>query len=122
MTHCLDRRSSPRCQAVANESRLEFWVPAGRLRIEARLVNISRKGALVLAENPEAHGSHVWFRLESPVTTDWVEATIVRVGRHREIALQFPLDCPDDLLLAGTMGIDMTSMFLSRSLTSSASD
>jgi PilZ domain len=117
-----ERRSSPRCAAVKNQSRLEFAVPAGRRRTDARLVNISRDGALVVAENPPPDEAPVWLRVESPVRTDWVEAMIVRIGQDREIALQFPLGCPDDLLLASTVGIDLTSMILDRSSVASTFD
>ena len=88
------RRASPRCDAVRNQSRLEIAVAAGWRRTEARIVNISRDGALIVAENPEANEFPVWLRVESPVKTDWAEATIVRLGRDREIALQFPQGCP----------------------------
>jgi hypothetical protein len=52
MSHPPERRAMPRCDAVTNQSSLEFAVPTGRRRIEAGLVNISRDGALVVAENP----------------------------------------------------------------------
>ena len=49
----------------------------------------------------------VSLRMESPVKTDWVDATIVRVDPNRQIGLRFTQGCPDDLLLAGTVGIDI---------------
>ena len=122
MSHPSERRASPRCDAVENQSRLEVAVPEGRLRLEARLVNISRNGALVVTENPVSDKSPIWLRLESPVKTDWVEAMIVRLGRDREVALRFPRGCPDDLLLAGTIGIDLTSMIFDRSSAASTFD
>jgi hypothetical protein len=118
----MERRAFPRCEAVNNQSSLEFAVPAGKRRIEARLMNISRNGALLLAQTSGPYETHTWFRLECPVKTDWVEATIVRVALDRAIALTFPMGCPDDLLLASTMGIDLTSMFSSGSFASSACD
>ena len=122
MSRPSERRASPRCDAVKNQSRLEIAVPGGWRRTEAQIVNISRDGALIVAENPPADESPVWLRVESPVKTDWAEATIVRLGRHREIALQFPQGCPDDLLLAGTLGIDLTSMIIDRSSFASTFD
>jgi hypothetical protein len=95
---------------VKNQSRLEFAVSQGRERAEARLVNISRGGALIVTEKSAACEPPIWLRIESPVKTDWVESTIVRQGQNREIALKFPGGCPDDLLLAGTIGIDVRSM------------
>jgi PilZ domain len=122
VSHPPERRTSPRCVAVENQSRLEFAVPDGSRRIEARLVNISRDGALIVTENPPPYAAPIWLRIESPVKTDWVEAMIVRLGQNREIALQFPRGCPDDVLLAGAIGIDLTSMFLSGATVTSSFD
>ena len=107
MPHLAERRVWPRCDAVTNQSSMEFVTPQGRRRIEARLVNISRDGALVVAENPPAESTPISLRIESPVRTDWVDATIVRVEPNRQIGLRFTPGCPDDLLLAGTVGIDL---------------
>ncbi len=77
------------------------------------MVNISRGGALLLTRNPPDCHAPVWIRIESPVKTDWAEATTVRHGRNNEeVGVQFPHGCPDDLLLAGTIGIDLVSMFV----------
>ncbi len=110
MSHPSERRASPRCAAVKNQSRLEFAVADGRQRIEVQLVNLSRDGALIVTENALPYEPPIWLRIESPVKTDWVEATVVRVGQDQKIALSFPRRCPDDLLLAGTIGIDVRSM------------
>jgi hypothetical protein len=107
MPHSAERRAWPRCDAVKNRSRLQFATPQGGQRIEARLVNISRDGALVVAEIPPPHVTPIWLRIESPVKTDWVDATIVRLDQKRQIGLHFTRGCPDDLLLAGTVGIDL---------------
>jgi len=97
---------------LKNQSRLSFAVLGDSRRINVRLVNISRHGALIVAENPPPDEAPMWLRIESPVKTDWVEATIVRRGQNGEIGLRFPRGCPDDLLLAGAIGIDVTSMIL----------
>jgi len=110
VSHPSERRASPRCDAVENHSTLHCSVPDGSRRIEARLVNISRGGALIVADKRPPYEPPMWLRIESPVKTDWVETTIVRLGRNREIGLQFPRGCLDDLLLAGTIGIDLTTM------------
>jgi hypothetical protein len=122
VSHPAERRVAPRCDAVENRSRLEIAVPDGRRRIDARLVNISRGGALVFAENSPWFESPVWLRVESPVKTDWVETLVVRRGQDREIALKFSRGCPDDLLLAGTIGIDLTSLIMDRSIGASTCD
>jgi hypothetical protein len=74
------------------------------------MVNISRSGALLVTGNPPACHAPIWIRIESPVKTDWAEATTVRLGGNEEVGVQFPHGCPDDLLLAGTIGIDLVSM------------
>jgi hypothetical protein len=107
-----ERRVSSRCDAVENQSRLEFAVAGGKKRVEARLVNLSRAGALVLTDSPPPSDEPIWLRIESPVKTDWAKAMTVRIGPNREVALRFPLGCPDDLLVAGTVGINMISSFL----------
>jgi PilZ domain len=105
--HVDERRASPRCNAVKSWSRIEFTAPEGRRRIGARLVNISRGGALVVAGIPMPHETPVWLRIESPVKTDWVDATIVRLDQERHVGLHFTHGCPDDLLLAGAVGLDI---------------
>ena len=122
MSHFPERRDSPRCDAVENQSRLEFAVSGGRRRVEARLVNISRGGALLVADDHPPRESHVWMRIERPVKTDWAEATTVRVGENQEIGVQFPRGCPDDLLLAGTIGIDLISMIIDPATVASTYD
>ena len=107
MLHPAERRAWPRCDAVTNQSSMEYVTPQGRRRIAARLVNISRDGALLVADNSPAEETSIWLRIESPVRTDWVDATIVRVEPNRQIGLHFTPGCPDDLLVAGTVGIDL---------------
>ena len=94
----------------------------GRRRVDARLVNISRGGALLVTENRPPHEAAVWMRIESPVKTDWAEAMTVRLGQDREVGIKFPRGCPDDLLLAGTVGIDLISMIVDPSTFASAYD
>ena len=72
--------------------------------MEARLVNVSREGELMECKKLPGPDTPVSLRMESPVKTDWVDATIVRVDPNRQIGLRFTQGCPDDLLLAGTRG------------------
>jgi hypothetical protein len=106
-----ERRASPRCDAMKNQSRLEFFLPSGRRRAEARLINISRDGALIIAEESPPVDEPFRMRMESPLKTDWADATTVRVGGDNDIAIRFPGRCPDDLLLAATVGIDVSYLF-----------
>ncbi len=103
MSHLSDRRVSPRCDAVQNRSCLAFGTPNGSRRIDARLVNISRSGALVVADNPPAAATRVLLRIETPAKTEWVDARVIRVDPNRHIGLRFSHDCPDDVLLTGTV-------------------
>ena len=102
-----ERRASTRCDVVKNRSSIQFEMPEGRRRIGATLINISRNGALVLAEKPMLRAAPLSIRIDSPVRTDWVDAKVVRFNANREIGLHFPQGCPDDLLLAATVGIDL---------------
>jgi hypothetical protein len=106
-----ERRASPRCDVVKNQSRLEFHLPVGRRRVEARLINISRDGALIASGELPPCDETLRMRMESPLKTDWADAVTVRVGRDQDIAIQFPGRCPDDLLLAATLGIDLSHLF-----------
>ena len=115
MHHPNERRATPRCDVVKNRTSVQFEAPEGRRRIGATLINISRNGALVLTEKPMLRAAPLSIRIESPVRTDWVEAKVVRFNPNREIGLHFPKGCPDDLLLAGTVGIDLA--FLIRNQT-----
>jgi PilZ domain len=103
----IERRASPRCNAVKNRSSIEFETADGLRRFGATLVNISRHGALVATDKPVLHGVPISLRIENPVRTDWVDAIIVRVAPDPTIGLHFDQGCPDDLLLAGTVGIDL---------------
>jgi hypothetical protein len=108
--HPDERRASPRCTVVKNQLSIDFAAPEGPRRIGATLVNISRGGALVVADNPMSRAALVSLRIESPVRTDWVGADVVRFDPNRDIGLHFPQGCPDDLLLASTVGIDLALM------------
>ena len=110
MPHPSERRASPRCDAAQNRSGIGFATSQGGQRIDARLVNISREGALVATETPPPGATPICLRIESPVRTDWVDATIVCVDSNQQVGLRFARGCPDDLLLAGTVGIDLAYM------------
>jgi hypothetical protein len=107
---------------VENRSSIEFAVTDGRRRIGATLVNISRGGALVLADKQMLRAAPLTLRIERPVRTDWVEARVVRFEPTCEIALHFPQGCPDDLLLAGSVGIDLAYLVRNESNETTACD
>lgn len=103
-----DRRSMPRHAA-------EFAIWLGWWRgereffaIPARLVNISRGGALVTAINPPPGRHTVWICHGSPVPTECVEAKVLAVTmiRRREYGLRlvFTEPCPHRLFEAAVCG------------------
>ena len=102
--------------------RLRLETGAGSQTTDAQLVNLSRGGALVVAESPLPCEQPVWLRIERPVKTDWARAVTVRIGRNREIALRFPAGCPDDLLVAGTIGINILLSFFAENESGSHGD
>ena len=104
-----ERRASPRCDTVANRSSIEFATSQGRRRIDARLVNISRDGG----------SSHRIPRtsFNANLTANRKPRANRLGGRHDRSPrskstnrLCFTRGCPDDLLLAGTVGIDLALM------------
>jgi hypothetical protein len=108
----LDRRVSPRWVAVKNQSTLELQGEDGNRRVKATLVNISRDGALIVAdEMPPPRGSF-WFRMESPAKTDWIGVEPVRHEGSRRMGLRFVRPCPDDFLLAAMLGVDLVLSIL----------
>lgn len=105
MSDKLDRRISPRWIAVSNEITLEIHDRIGSRRAKARLVNISREGALLATDEVPPAGT-LWIRMESPARTDWVAVVPVRQDASRQVAVRFAQPCEDDLLLAATLGLD----------------
>ena len=53
--------------------------------MDARLVNISRTGALVATDWQPPDAMPVSVRIESPVRTDWADAMIVRVDPNQRL-------------------------------------
>jgi hypothetical protein len=112
MPHRLDRRISPRWVAIKNQATLEFLDEAGSRRVKARMVNISRHGALLVTEETTTLDERFWLRMETPAKTDWIGAVSVRFDQLHHIGIRFSRPCPDDFLLVAMMGIDLGSMIL----------
>jgi hypothetical protein len=108
----VERRSSPRWDAVKNHSAIEFQKAGSNRRMGAVLLNIGRHGALVSTEEIVPLEGYVFFRIESPVKTDWIRAYPVRHAGRLELGLRFHQPCLDDLLLAAMMGIDLGAIIL----------
>lgn len=108
----VERRISPRWNAMKNHSELEFHRTGSTRRTRAILINISRHGALISTEETLQLGEHVLFRIESPAKTDWIRAYPVRNAGRLEVGLRFDQPCLDDLLLAAMLGIDLGALVL----------
>jgi hypothetical protein len=121
MSDRLDGRLSPRWIAVPNEITLELQAGTGSRRVKARLVNISREGALLQSDEVPPAGS-LWMRMESPARTEWVAVVPVRRGPERQVAVRFSRPCEDDFLLAATLGLDFGAMILDGGLPRSFDD
>jgi hypothetical protein len=97
---------------MKNQACLEFVSETGRRKVGARLVNISRAGALTVTEETPALHESLWLRIEYPVKTDWIGAVTIRLGQYREVAVRFEKSCPDDFLLAAILGIDLSPIII----------
>ncbi|HEY2156160.1 MAG TPA: hypothetical protein VGH33_11055 [Isosphaeraceae bacterium] len=100
-----DRRSCPRVAARANSARLG-WDAAGRgAEIDARIVDISRSGALVEAEGWRDGPPSAWVRIVGPARTGRVPVGVVRRAAGGRVAVAFEGPCPTELLLSATLGL-----------------
>jgi len=104
-----ERRRSPRLQTVPNLAVLE-WRDRSRTRSsEGIILNISEHGALVFSDSFPQLGENVLIRLKRPIRSDWTGSIVVRHNQQKNVAIDFRLGCPYDLLLAATVGIDIVS-------------
>jgi hypothetical protein len=104
-----DRRSMPRHAAAEFAIWLGWWRGEQEFfALTARLVNISRGGALVTAIGPPPERHLVWICHSSPEPTECVEAKVLEVTRVRRrewaLRLAFTEPCPHGLLEAALCG------------------
>jgi pSer/pThr/pTyr-binding forkhead associated (FHA) protein len=97
-----ERRASCRYPVTDAEAVLS-WSLQSRVS-NARLLDISQTGVLVLSEAVPPAGERIWFRLETPQITDWVEVVPKgsapgTAGAHR-VRLAFREACPYDIFRA----------------------
>jgi len=99
-----ERRRAPRYSTVTNAAFLA-WYEEGRTRITpARLRNISTVGIFIVANEVPLEGQGAWFRVDEPMLTAWVKASVVcRAGKH-EAGLDFLDQCPYEIFKAATQG------------------
>jgi hypothetical protein len=94
-----DRRLMPRHEAAGHPVWLGWWRgKEAYFSNPARLLNLSRGGALLLVKDPPPEGQAVWLCVGEPEPTDCVEARVleVRSARRREcqVRLEFREPCP----------------------------
>jgi hypothetical protein len=105
-----DRRFMPRHEPAEFALWLGWWRgDAEFFANNARLINISRGGALLTAIDPPPQRHKVWICLGSPDPTNCVEATVLGVTtvRRRQCAVRvsFARPCPQDFFEAAVCGI-----------------
>ncbi len=110
-----ERRRSQRLQAAPNQADLEWRDRSQTRSSQGNILNISSHGALVSSDSFPGLGENVLIRLKQPVRSDWIGSIVVRHDQQKEVGIDFILDCPYDLLLAATVGIDIISSVLNLS-------
>ena len=106
-----ERRRSQRLQAAPNQADLEWWDRSQKRSSQGNILNISLHGALVFCDSFPGLGENVLIRLKRPVRSDWTGSTVVRHDQQDEVAVDFNMGCPYDLVLAAALGIDIISSF-----------
>jgi hypothetical protein len=101
-----DRRGHPRRIVVPNRAALDWGTMTRDGGGDARFLDISRGGASLETRDAPQPGQMVWIRLESPAATPWITATVARRDAS-QVGIQFQGECPDDLMLAATLGISL---------------
>jgi hypothetical protein len=102
-----DRRAHPRQVVVPNRVALDWGSTTSEGGYEARLLDISLGGASLESRIMPPTGQSLWLRVESPARTQWVSATVVQSARQCRIGVRFEESCPDELMLAATLGISL---------------
>ena len=106
----LERRLHPRLPAVDFRIWVGGWASdRDFVTIAARVVNLSRGGALVLASVPFAECDDVWLRLGSPAFDGCVRAEVLEAKAAGDgdyfLRLRFHERCPDVFYDAVTLGL-----------------
>ncbi len=110
-----ERRRSPRLQTLPNLADLEWRDRSQTRSSQGNILNISDHGALVFSDSFPGLGENVLIRLKQPFQSDWTGSTVVRHDQQDEVAVDFNMGCPYDLVLAATLGIDLISSVFGRS-------
>jgi hypothetical protein len=98
-----ERRRGARFRAVATEALLGWWEKNESCLRSARLVNISRGGALVIVAQSPRELEPVSFSLLADRTGRWLESRVVGVAAEPPgqffVHLTFEEPCPDDIFV-----------------------
>lgn len=105
-----DRRLEPRIEVAEDRLWIEWREGDNFYGRPARLVNVSRRGAMVVATVPLRAGQNLRIYLEEPAPQDAVFATVVgmlegRRGYH-QLRLNFLAPCPDSFIDAAAFGFE----------------
>ena len=105
-----DRRLEPRFEAADERLWIEWREGDNFYGRAARLVNVSRRGAMVVATVPLRAGQNLRIYLEEPAPQDAVFATVVGIleGRRgvHQLRLHFMTPCPDSFIEAAALGLE----------------
>ena len=102
-----ERRVHARQVVVPNRASLDWGSTTTDGGRDARMLDISRGGASLESREVPPAGQPVWLRLEHPAATPWVNATVVRREGRSRVGVQFESGCPEELMLAATLGISL---------------
>ena len=104
------RRSEPRFAAVEDRIWMQWWDEDVHLGRAARLVNLSRHGAMIVSPVLFRAGQRLAIFLEEPAPQVGVVGTVLGAveglsGRH-QVRIKFRSACPDDFLDAAANGFE----------------
>jgi hypothetical protein len=95
-------------ETIHNRCLLYWSDGTGTKEVPATLLSVSLIEASLVAKELPPPGQSVWFRLENPVPTEWLEVDIAWMRPPHELGLKFRGSCPYDLFKAVAAGYDLT--------------
>ena len=104
------RRREPRYLAIENRLWLQWWEDEDYLGRSARLVNVSRNGAMIVSWFLLRKDQRLRVYLEDPAPQIGVDASVLGVvegitGMH-QIRLEFISGCPEEFIEAAANGFE----------------
>src|SRR3954465_4108204 len=111
-----DRRESIRYPVLDHRAVLAWEDGHGHRQVDARIVNLSHTGALLIAQSIlPSEQRPVWVRLQEPCVTEWIDAIVVRTARSLKsrltgngtclVRLRFLPTCPYDFFKCAVHGL-----------------